>query len=147
MRKSLYLTLGMLMLASMLQPARAQDKAGGTLKVKVTYTGSGKVDDDHPIFVFLFDSPAFAQGPAMPFASQRATSKKETVTFSGVSKSPAYVAIVYDPTGAYEGMSPPPSGASLGMYSKTPGQPAAVEIQEGKTTEVEVTFDDSQKMP
>jgi hypothetical protein len=139
--------LGMLMLASMQQPGRAQDKAGGTLKVKVLYTGSGKVDEEHKIFVFLFDSPTFAQNPAMPFASQSATSKKETMTFPGVSKSPAYVAIVYDPTGAYEGMSPPPSGSSLGMYSKTPGQPAPVEVKEGKTTEVEVTFDDSQKMP
>jgi len=148
MRKNFYVVAGALMLASMLQPAKAQEKAGGsyTIKVNVNYTGSGTVDDKHKILVFLFDQP-FTSGTAIPIANQGAASKKETVTFTGVAKSPVYVGTVFDPTGAYEGNAPPPSGASLGMYSKQPGQPEPVELKEGKPVEVSVTFDDSQKMP
>jgi len=150
MRKTLHFAFATLMLASLLHPVQAQEKAAeaaGTIKVKVNYTGSGTVDAQHKIMVFLFDSPAFAQGTAMPFASQGASSKKETVTFTDVAKTPAYVAIVYDPTGKYDGQSPPPSGSSLGMYATTPGTPAPVKIKPGKTVQVDVTFDDTQKMP
>ena len=149
MRKTLYVVFAMLLLAFLL-PAQAQDKAvegAGIIKVKVNYTGSGTVDAQHKIMVFLFDSPAFAQGTAMPFASQGASSKKDTVTFTDVAKSPAYVAIVFDPTGKYDGQSPPPSGSSLGMYATTPGTPAPVKVKPGKTVQVSVDFDDTQKMP
>jgi hypothetical protein len=149
MRKTCYFMFGALMLASMLRPATAQDKPGETrtLKVKVHYTGSGTVDDKHRILVFLFDTPAFVDGTAIPIGSESATSKKEVVTFTDIAKSPVYVTTVYDPSGAYQGMSAPPSGSSLGMYSKTPGKPAPVELKEGKAPEVTITFDDSEKMP
>jgi hypothetical protein len=32
------------------------------------------------------------------------------------------------------------------MYSKTPGQPAPVKVEAGKTANVEFTFDDAVKM-
>jgi hypothetical protein len=32
------------------------------------------------------------------------------------------------------------------MYSKTPGQPAPVKVEAGKTASVELTFDDTVKM-
>jgi hypothetical protein len=150
MRKSFYLAYGMLILASGLQYGRAQEKTSGgrTLKVKLHYTGSGTIDEKHRIFVFLFDSPDFIKGGVMPFAMKGAVSKEETVTFSDVEKSPAYVTAVYDPAGSYDGQSgPPPSGASLGLYSKTPGQPAPVSLDEGKTVEIELAFDDTAKMP
>ena len=83
----------------------------------------------------------------MPFAVMSTSSKNGTVTFNDVAKSPAYVGTVYDPSGNYaERQGPPPPGASLGMYSKTPGQPAPVKVEAGKTTDVEVSFDDSVKM-
>ena len=44
-------------------------------------------------------------------------------------------------------MSAPPSGASMGMYSKTPGTPEPIKIEPGETVTVEVPFDDSFKMP
>jgi hypothetical protein len=147
MKKSFYLAAGLLILASGFQFGSAQDK-GRTLKVKLHYTGSGPVDDKHKIQVFVFDSPDFAQGNAMPTGMQMTASKDGSVTFSDVAKSPAYVAAVYDPTGGYDGQSgPPPSGASLGMYSKTPPQPGPIEIEAGKTVEIAVEFDDSAKMP
>lgn len=148
MRKSFCLVFGMLIVAS-LQHGSAQEKtsASRTLKVKLHYTGSGTIDEKHKILVFLFDSPAFMQGQGMPFAVKSATHKNETVTFSDVVKSPVYVTAVYDPTGGYDGQSGrPPSGASLGLYSKTPGQPAPVNLDEGKTVEIDLAFDDTFKM-
>ena len=148
MRKSFCLVFGMLIVAAF-QHGSAQEKtsASRTLKVKLHYTGSGTIDEKHKILVFLFDSPAFMQGDAMPFAMKGATSKDETVTFADVGKSPVYVTAVYDPAGGYDGKSgPPPSGASLGLYSKTPGQPAPVNLDEGKTVEIDLAFDDTFKM-
>jgi len=117
------------------------------LKVKVHYRGSGTVDAKHKIVVFLFDSPGFTHGNVMAFAVTNTDSKDGTVTFNDVAKSPAYIGTVYEPTGSYaERQGPPPPGASLGMYSKSPGQAAPVKVEAGKTITVELTFDDSVKM-
>lgn len=147
MKKSFYLAAALLILAAGFQFGSAQDKSR-TLKVNIHYTGSGTVDDKHKIQVFLFDSPDFAQGNAMPVGMQMTAAKDGSVTFSDVAKSPAYIAAVYDPTGAYDGQSgPPPSGASLGMYTKEPPQPGPIAIDEGKTVSVDLSFDDTAKMP
>lgn len=117
------------------------------LRVTVHYKGSGTVDEKHKIVVFLFDSPEFVRGNAMAFAVMNTSSKDGTVTFNDVAKSPAYIGTVYEPSGSYaERQGPPPPGSSLGMYSKTPGQPAPVKVEAGKTISVELSFDDSVKM-
>jgi hypothetical protein len=117
------------------------------LQVKVHYKGSGTVDEKHKILIFLFDSPEFGHSNVMAFAVMSTSSKDGTVTFRDVDKSPAYVGAVYEPSGSYaERQGPPPPGSSLGMYSKTPGQPAPVKVEAGKTTNVEFSFDDSVKM-
>jgi len=117
------------------------------LRVKVHYKGSGTVDEKHKILIFLFDSPEFGHSNVMAFAVMSTGSKDGTVTFNDVAKSPAYVGAVYEPSGSYaERQGPPPSGSSLGMYSKTPGQPAPVKVEAGKTVNVELTFDDTVKM-
>jgi hypothetical protein len=117
------------------------------LQVKVHYKGSATVDEKHKILVFLFDSPEFVHSNVMPFAVMSTNSKDGTVTFNDVAKSPAYVGTVYDPSGNYaERQGPPPPGSSLGMYSKTPGQPAPVKVEAAKTINVEFSFDDSVKM-
>jgi len=113
----------------------------------VHYKGSGTVDEKHKILVFLFDSPEFGHSHVMPFAVMSTNSKDGTVTFTDVAKSPAYVGSIYDPSGSYaERQGPPPPGSSMGMYSKTPGQPAPVKVEAGKTASVELTFDDTVKM-
>ncbi|HLY18350.1 MAG TPA: hypothetical protein VKR61_14055 [Bryobacteraceae bacterium] len=147
MKKTLLFAAGLLIFASAFSSGNAQDK-GRTLKVTVRYTGSGPVDDKHKIQVFMFDSPDFAQGNGMPTGMQMTADKNGNVTFTDIAKSPAYVAAVYDPSGGYDGQSgPPPSGSSLGMYSKEPPAPSPIEIGDGKTVTVEVSFDDSAKMP
>ena len=132
-----------------LQYAQAQEGSPlRGLRVKVHYKGSGAVDDKHKIVVFLFDSPDFGRKAVMAFAVMSTSSKDGTVTFHDVAKSPAYVGTVYDPNPGYaDRQGPPPPGSSLGMYSKTPGTPAPVRVEAGKTIEVELTFDDSVKMP
>ncbi len=128
--------------------AQEKSAADRTLKVKLAYTGTGAVDEKHPIFVFVFDSPDFAQGNVVPIATKPATSKGQTVTFSGVAVSPVYAAAIFDPTGQYDGVSgPPPSGSSMGMYSKNPPTPEPVKIEAGKTEQIELSFDDTAKMP
>jgi len=149
MKKSIYIAAGLLILASAFQFGRAQEKAATrTLKVKVNYTGSGTVDEKHKIQVFMFDSPDFTQGNAMPTGMQMTAAKDGTVTFTDIAGSPVYAAAIYDPTGGYDGASgPPPSGSSAGMYTKEPPKPAPIDIEAGKTVEIELAFDDSQKMP
>ena len=144
---SLLIALAVVMLV-LARPGHSQSN-GRTVKVKLHYTGNGTVDDKHKIFVVLFDSPDFSHGNgAMPLSVQSATGKNETVTFSDVSTSPVYGAASYDPTGNYDGQSgPPPSGASLGMYTKTPPKPEPIQVEPGKTVQVEITFNDTQKMP
>lgn len=152
MKNGLFLVLGLLTAVSILNmagAAQAQPKtAGGSLTIKLNYTGSGTVDEKHLIQVFLWESPDFANGGAMPIAMKGAASKNGTVTFSDLEKSPVFVSVAYDPKGDYnEVAGPPPSGSSLGMYGKTPGTPDPIKIEPGKAAEIEVAFDDSNKMP
>ncbi len=152
MRKLAYMVPALLALGAALcaaQEGKKEEKqAPRTLKVKLNYTGSGTVDEKHKIAVFLFDSADFMQGGVMPFSMKMASAKNETVTFEGFTASPVFVAVCYDPTGGYDGESgPPPSGSSMGIYSKTPGKPEPIPVEPGKTVEVELAFDDSSKMP
>jgi len=153
MKKTLYLAATMLILASGFQFGKAQDKpadkaAPRTLKVTVKFTGAGPVDDKHKIQVFLFDSPDFTGGNAMPTGMQMTASKNGTVTFSDIAGSPVYAAAIYDPKGEYDGASgPPPSGSSAGVYTKEPPKPEPIAIDAGRTVEVDLPFDDRIKMP
>jgi len=150
--KRMLLAAGALGLSAMVlsaQQTKPEEKpAGRTLKAKMNYTGAGTVDEKHKIFLFVFDSPDFMQGGSMPIGSGSTNAKDGLITVSELSVSPVYVAVTYDPTGGYDGQSgPPPSGASMGLYAKTPGTPEPVKIEPGKTAEITVTFDDSFKMP
>lgn len=139
---------GVLVRGSQQAQPEGKSSSNRSLKVKVHYKGTGDVDEKHKIFVVLFDSQDFVRGGAMPIAMKTTAEKNGTVTFSDFTASPVYVAASYDPNGVYDGQSgPPPSGSSMGMYSKTAGKPDPINVEAGKTVEVEVTFDDSVKMP
>jgi hypothetical protein len=124
----------------------AQTNAGKrTIRVDITYTGSGTVDASHKIYVALWDTTDLQN--ATPVAVQSLDSKKGTVTFSDVEKVPAYVSTAFDPTGAWDAKSAPPSGSSLGMYSKKIPTPEPIDVGPGKTARVSITFDDSVRVP
>lgn len=150
MKKYAYVALGVLLVGTLVK-ASNQDKPEAktrTLTVKLNYKGAGAVDEKHKIFVFVFDSPDFVEGGAFPIASDNATAKDAAVSFPDLSDSPVYVATAYDPSGSYDGHSgPPPSGTSMGMYSKTPGKPEPIEIEAGKAVSIDLLFDDTAKMP
>jgi hypothetical protein len=148
-----YVGLGMSLLAvaifSGAAPSQTEKAPERVLKVKVSYTGAGSVDEKHQIFVALWDSPDFMTGVGgIPIATAATSAKDGTVTFDRVTKSPVYASTAYDPKGSWDGQSgPPPSGSSLGVYSKTPGKPEPIDVPTGKTIQVEISFDDSYKMP
>jgi hypothetical protein len=136
--------LGLFLLVAAIAPAQpGADKR--TIQIEVTYTGSGTVDPSHKIYIALWDSSDLSGGP--PVAVESLASKKGTVAFSNVQKVPAYVSAAYDPTGAWDAQSPPPSGSSLGMYSKNPPNPEPIDVAPGKTVKVSITFGDSAKVP
>ena len=144
MRKRLCSTLGVFALSAVC--ALAQTNANKrTIQVDVNYTGSGTVDASHRIYVALWDSSDMSGGP--PVAVLSLTSKKGAVTFSDVQRVPAYVSAALDPKGAWDAQSPPPSGASLVMYSKNPPNPEPIDVAPGKTVKVAIMFDDSSKVP
>ena len=150
MKKYLYLALGVLLVGALVK-ASSQDNPDAktrTLNVKLSYAGSGTVDDKHKIFVFVFDSPEFITGGAFPIASGSSATKDGTVAFANLTASPVYVATAYDPSGNYDGQSgPPPTGSSMGLYAKAPGKPEPVEIEAGKAVTIDLPFDDTAKMP
>ena len=124
----------------------AQGQEKGNLQVQLNYTGSGTVDASHKIFVALWESPDFESAP--PVEVKSVTSKNGTVTFTNVNKVPAFVSAAFDKTGHWDGASgPPPSGSSLGMYSKAPPKPDPIDVKPGATAKVTITFNDAVKVP
>lgn len=144
MVRRFWTTLGLFVLLA----AGTLAQTGGdkrTIQVDVTYTGAGTVDANHKIYVALWDSTDLSSGP--PAAVQSLASKRGSVTFSNVQKVPAYTSLAYDPTGVWDAQTPPPSGASLGMYGKNPPTPDPIDVAPGKTTKVAISFNDSVKVP
>lgn len=133
------------------QEKKAEEKpaASRSLKVNLNYGGSGTVDAKHKITVFLFDSPDFIKGDGgvLPFAVMSAETKNGIVAFEKLDLSPVYVVAIYDPTGEYDAQSPPPSGSSIGLYSKEPGIPEPVKMDPGASAAIDLPFDDTVKMP
>jgi hypothetical protein len=131
--------------ALLLSTVVMQAQQGQTLQVQVHYTGSGKVDQSHKIYVALWDSPGFTSNGGPPVAVESTTSKDGMVTFNNVQKVPAYVSAGYDPAGKWDASAPPPAGSSLGMYSKAPPKPDPINITAGKPAKVTITFNDAIK--
>ncbi len=144
MSKRLWTTAGLFVLCAVCALAQASaDKR--TIQVDIDYTGSGTVNASHKIYVALWDSSDMSGGP--PVAVLSLNSKKGTVTFSDVQRVPAFVSAAYDPTGNWDAQSPPPSGTSLGMYSRNPPNPQPIDVAPVKTVKVTITFDDAVKVP
>ncbi len=133
-----------------------------TLKVKLNYTGTGTVDEKHKIYVLLFDANPFTASTLVDSTSQaeppapaagvshivaRQGTAGKVLTFREVGISPVFAAAFFDKDGTYNGQSDMASGAPMGIYGKTPGQPEPIKIEEGKTAQIVLAFDDSSKTP
>jgi hypothetical protein len=149
MRKILFLTFGVLLLGALSvssqQSMQGVNPPGRTLQVQLHYTGSGAVDANHKIYVGLWDSADSLASGAPPVSVQPAASKNALVTFSNVQKVPVFVSVAYDPTGKWDAQSAPPAGTSMGLYSKAPPKPDPIDIADGKTARITLSFDDSVK--
>src|SRR5512146_2389687 len=148
MLKRLTLACAVLGLLAVALPGFAQQNEKPkprTLKIKLNYTGAGAVDEKHPIWVFVWDKADFATNPAPPAFSLNGKTKDAALTIDDVGVSPVYVVAVFDSTGNYSGMEPPPSGSSVTQY----GGPtlAPIKVEPGQTVNIDLAFDDSNKMP
>lgn len=85
----------------MVAPALAGRTEDLKLIVKVKYTGPGTVDESHKIYVALWHTPDFVkEGSQLAPVSLKSTASNDgSVEFADIQKSPAYVSMVYDPTG------------------------------------------------
>jgi hypothetical protein len=115
------------------------------VSVTVKYTGAGTVDENRRIWVWIFDNPTI--GPdSIPIGEQSLTKNGGTATFTTASKQ-VYIAVAYDEKGGFMGQAPPPSGSPIMMYGVTgPNEPPQA-VTPGTTGKVNLTFDDSQRMP
>jgi type 1 fimbria pilin len=118
--------------------------AAGSVNVTVKFTGKGVVDQNHRLWVWLFDTPQI--GPdARPVGELSLDENGGDVTFTGVGEARVWIAVAYDVNGGFSGQAPPPSGSPVALHATDTGAPAAVTPGEGTT--VGITFDDSFRMP
>ena len=128
---------------SSVQPAMVfLSSQGGDFAATVTYTGKGKVDDTHEIWVFLFETPNI-DASSQPIAVESITKSGGTATFKGITPERVYMAVTYDEKVDYNGKGPP-FGLPKRMYSKDgkTNDP----ITPGPKGKVKLTFDDSSRL-
>ena len=77
--------LAALMVVSLASPIVKASRPEGDLQVTVTYSGKGKVDDTHEIWIYLFDTPA-PSPDAMPLAMDSITTNGGTKEFKVVAR-------------------------------------------------------------
>ena len=135
-----------------------------TLKVKLNYTGAEVVDENHKIYVLLFDSNPFTASSLVDSTSETtppatsagvshilrrfsAARRDGTITFEYLRPSAVYAAAFVDRNGSYDGRSDPASGAPMGMYRKVPDKIEPIRLKNGKSVKVVLAFDDSTKTP
>ncbi len=134
------------------------------LKVKLNYTGTGIVDENHKIYVLLFDTnpltasslvdctsettpPATTAGVSHILRRFSASRKDGTITFDFLRSSAVYAAAFVDRNGSYDGHSELASGAPMGIYRKTPDKIEPIRLKNGRSVKIVLAFDDATKIP
>ena len=135
--------------ASAWSSAAAQESqpASKTLRLFVSYTGTGTVDPEHRIHAFVFDTPQINAG-SMPIAWDSTSSSGTPMVFT-VSQPSVWVAVVFDKEGGYNpSVGPPLPGTPVALYSPTdPNGPTAISFGDRQELDVKFSFDDSILMP
>ncbi|HUG44042.1 MAG TPA: hypothetical protein VMN76_07375 [Acidobacteriota bacterium] len=122
------------------------------LKINVQYRGEGTVDRGHGIHIFFFDSPDFTSGNAdvIPIAMRTVYENGDSVVLEGLRQKTVYLAVAYNESGDYDPpMGPPPSGTPVAVYRMDdPAAPTPIHLEEGgRLVEVDLVFDDANRMP
>jgi hypothetical protein len=150
MKKALTVVVAMLIAgfaqssASLTAASPAADVAAGTVRVTIHYTGKGKVDASHKLWVWLFDTPNIGPG-SMPIDQVSIDQNDTDAVFEGVAAEKVYIAAAFDETGGMMGDAPPPSGTPIGILSGGNGAPSPV--TSGAKEATVLTFNDTIRMP
>ncbi len=138
--------------------------ARGKLNAKINYTGSTIVDGKHKAYLLMFDANPFtasslvdSTGEATPPAAAAgvshilrrisASDKNATISVTDVPVSPVYVAVFIDASGTYDGHSDPAAGSPMTVYGKALDKAEPINLEEGKPTDIVITFGDSFRTP
>jgi hypothetical protein len=146
MKKALTVVVAVLIaaLAQFSAPLVAAPAGAGTVKVTIHYTGKGRVDASHKLWVWVFDSPNIGPG-SMPL-DQISIDKNDTdAVFQGVGIDKVYIAAAFDESGSMMGDAPPPTGTPIGILSGDNGAP--IPVTSGAKDAVALTFNDNFRMP
>lgn len=148
-----------------LSQSRLHAAGQGTLKVTATYTGKGTVDQQHKIYVMVFDAnpftsstlvdateqripPAVEAGVTHVLAVQSVSEKQGTVSFYDVPAPTVYVIALFDKNGEYTGrIGSFSEGEPLGVYGNLPDKLEPIKLDRKKTAQITLTFDDSHLTP
>ncbi len=150
---------GLAVLAMLLTAGLLWAAEGGTLKVTVSYEGSGEVSATHPILVGISDTPHPAPaGSSIRLQGQLIEKNDDTATFEKVSWSPVYVRAMYSSEGrtVVQGLRGPVIVPRVADFSEAPmgiygagvfASTGAIEMVDGQTVEIDLEFDDAVRGP
>jgi len=109
----------------------------------VEYKGAGKVDKEHQIWIWVFDTPTIDES-SEPVSITSVAENNGSASFNSLPET-VYIAVCFDEKGGYDGTSgPPQSGSPVSIYG---GSGTAKAVKTGSEAKVTVTFDDSMRMP
>ena len=139
--------VGLVLTAGLVRAQQAAAPVEGKLKVQLEYKGKGTVDASHQMWIWVFDTPNIS-AESNPIATGFLKENKTAYKFAGLPKD-VYIAVAYDEKGGYDGMSgPPPQGTPIAIRGGTGlGSPATSVPTGGDDAKVEITFDDTIRMP
>ena len=116
---------------------------GRTLKVTVNYTGNDEVSATNAVFVSVWTSPPVGDATGL-LSGEVVRENGATVTFENLTASPVYLVAFYDTQG--DGIIA--SGMPFGAYGADAyGAPSAIVVGDSQTVEVELSFDDTIRIP
>ncbi len=143
-----WLGILVLTLSSQHDVALGQAASPVTLKVTVEYEGSGIVDRDHRLVVFVFDTDNIGhEATPAPLATAAAEKNGAVLSFS-LGKTPVYLIAYYDKAGTCTAdLKELPSGVPAALHGANPAQADPVEITTGRVAEIKITFDDTLILP
>jgi hypothetical protein len=141
------LTVGLVLAAGLVRAQQAGTPVDGRLKVQLEYKGKGTVDAAHQMWIWVFDTPNIT-AESNPIATGVLKENKTAYKFAGLPKD-VYIAVAYDEKGGYDGTSgPPPQGTPIAIRGGSGlGSPATSVPTGGDDAKVEISFDDTVRMP